>query len=69
MPKDTPNYADMFDWEHESNEHYNRLMEGATFEENERLPARIVIKIKSKKDANQTNKRALGRVGKKGLQS
>ena len=67
MP-DKIDYPDMFDWEHESEAHYQRMMDQAQYEELERLPARIVVKIKTKKDANQTNKRAFRGVGKKGLQ-
>jgi hypothetical protein len=58
MPKDNPEYPDMYDWELESRAHYQRMMDDAEYEERERLPARIIVKIKTKKDANQTNKRA-----------
>jgi len=67
MP-DQIDYPDMFDWELESRAHYQRMIDDAEYEERERLPARIVVKIKTKKDANQTNKRAFRGVGKKGLQ-
>lgn len=68
MPKDSNSFVDQFDWEHESNMHLHRMEEGAQFEEDERLPARIVVKIKSKKNDNQTNKRAFRGTRKKGLQ-
>lgn len=68
MPKDSNNFVDQYDWELESARHLHRMEEGATFEEDERLPARIVVKIKSKKNDNQTNKRAFSRTRKKGLQ-
>jgi hypothetical protein len=67
MPKDTPEYPDQEDWEHESRAHYQRLIDDAQYEESERIPARIVVKIKSKKNDNQTNKRAPGRGSKKRL--
>ena len=64
--KDSINFVDLFDWEKESDVHYLRLM-GET-EPEERLPAKIVIKIKTKKNANKTNKRALRGTDKKGAQ-
>jgi len=67
MP-DQIDYPDMFDWELESRAHYQRMIDDAEYEERERLPARIVVKIKTKKkDDNQTNKRAPSRAGKKRL--
>jgi len=62
------NFIDLFDWEKESDAHYMKLLDGAHFEEDERLPAKIVVKIKTKKDADQTNKRAFRGIGKKRLE-
>lgn len=59
MPSDNPEYPDMYDWEYESRAHYQRMIDDAEYEERERLPARIIVKIKTDKNANQTNKRAL----------
>jgi hypothetical protein len=65
MHRDTPEYPDQEDWEHESRAHYQRLMDDAQYEESERIPARIVVKIKSKKNDNQIHKGAPGRGSKK----
>ena len=67
MPKDDPSFVDQFDWEHDSDAHYHKMMDDAHYEDSERLPARIVVKIKSKKNDNQTNKRAPRGASKKRL--
>lgn len=47
------------DFETESRIQAFKLEDGSNFKDSERLPARIVVKIiKSKKDDDQTNKRA-----------
>jgi len=62
-------FIDLFDWEKESDAHYMRMLQGSSFEEDEeREPAGILIKIKTKKDDNQTNKRTFRRARKKGFQ-
>ena len=63
------NFIDLFDWEKESDAHYMRMLEGPYFEDNERLPAKIVVNIKLKKNANKINKGAFRRTIKKRLQS
>lgn len=62
------NFVDMFDWEKDSREHEQKLLEGINTAEENRLPARIVVKIvKSKEDDNQTDKRALRGIIQKGV--
>jgi hypothetical protein len=53
---DNVSFIDMFDWELENREHENKLLRG--FVVSERLPAKIVVKIKFDTDDNQVNKRA-----------
>jgi hypothetical protein len=68
MPKDNPSFVDQYDWELESRRHEYNMESDQYLEDNERLPAKILVKIKSKKNDNQTNKGALRGTGKKRLQ-
>jgi hypothetical protein len=68
MPKDCITFVDMFDWEKDSNEHEQKLLEGINTSEG-RLPARIVVKIKFEEDDDQTNKRTFSRTSEKRLES
>jgi hypothetical protein len=55
------------DWEKENREQSFKLEDGSNFLGSERLPARIVVKIKFDKDDNQTNKRTFSRASQKGI--
>lgn len=58
-------YLDQVDWEKENREHEFKLNDGSNFHSLERLPAKIVLKIKiDKKDDDQTNKRAFPGISK-----
>lgn len=58
-------FLSKIDWEKENREHKHKLDDGSNFH-GERLPAKIVLKIKiDKKDDNQTNKRAFPGISEK----
>jgi len=57
----------MFDWEKDSREHEQKLLEGINIS-GEKLPARIVVKIKFEEDDDQTNKRTFSRTREKRLE-
>lgn len=63
MSKDCITFVNMFDWDKESREHEQKLLEGINTPE-DRLPARIVVKIKFEEDDDQTNKRTFSRTNK-----
>jgi len=64
MDKYSINFVDLFDWELESDRHLMSMLD-PRYEE-ERQPAKIIVK--TKKNANKTNKRAFSGIGKKRLQ-
>jgi erythromycin esterase-like protein len=67
MAKDNITFVDMFDWEKDSNVQEQKLLDGVNPEEAYRLPARIVVIIKSRKDDDQTNERTLRGVNQEGV--
>jgi hypothetical protein len=64
--KHSINFVDLFDWELESDRHLWEMMNGPHSEEDLREPAKIIVK--TKKNANKTNKRAFSGIGKKRIQ-
>ena len=60
-------FIDMFDWELENREQEDKLLRG--FVVSERLPAKIVVKIKFDTDDNQVNKGAFCRTGEEESES
>jgi hypothetical protein len=63
---DNPSFVDQFDWEKEHAVQAQKLEEGTSQEEEQRLPALIVIKITHNDD--QINKRTFQRTFGKRLQ-
>ena len=62
-------YLDQIDWEKENAEHKHKLDDGSNFHGSERLPAKIVIKIKIEKSHDdQTNKRTFSRASEERLE-
>lgn len=63
------NFINQFDWEKESDVHKYKLEDGSNFLKSERLPARIIVKIKPRKNDDQTNKRTFYRTDEERIRS
>lgn len=57
------------DWEKESIVQEYKLEDGSNFLGSERLPAKIIVKIKFDKDDDQTNQRTFPRANQEGVES